>query len=535
MLRRTIPFVVLAGCGSSTSTPESPTPAPTAPVVQQQPKPAKPPVKPPPVDHESELITRDLVAMNANDKWGMPARDFQKGHVSARRAPTMKKTAHGFEVQFGNHSPVSTPAVYDGKVYTSGGFNSREFYAFDAQTGAGSWALDLSDDGPSASACADGVCVFNTESCTVFAVEAKTGKQKWAWFLGDPQTSSPTIAGGRVFTSYPAGATTRGKTRPPTASHVLAAFDLQTGQVAWQDWLDADVISAPVAVGEFVYVSTFNGTVIKLEQATGKIRYATKARATSAPVVEFVAGLESMYYTSRADTQQIAKPSPGRTPAAPTPTPAVQEQIVRTDHNDPETRYKTEAKNAGYLDSKVQDKSALKGDASSHDAGNGFADGAPASANAKAAQGMVGQSNVATIQQFQGSRILHMASLNVNTMGDEIVGTNPEDGKQMWSHKLEGNAAQAGGFLGTPPLAAGRHVIVATLKGQILEIDPQTGKTEKTFDAGGAVRSQPAVVDGWIYAGTEDGRLVAIDTGDKTLTGWAMWGGNAARTGVLAN
>jgi outer membrane protein assembly factor BamB len=532
MLRRTIGLLVIAGCGSSPS-PESPMPAPIPPPVPQQATAPKPAVKPPPIDHESELITRDLVAMNANDKWGLPARDFRAGHASPRHVPAMKKTAHGFEVQFGNHSPVSTPAVYDGKVYTSGGFNSREFYAFDAQSGAGSWALDLSDDGPSASACAEGVCVFNTESCTVFAVEAKTGKQKWAWFLGDPQTSSPTIAGGRVFTSYPAGAATRGKTRPPTASHVLAAFDLQSGQVAWQVWLDADVISSPVAVGEFVYVSTFNGTVIKLEQATGKIRYATKARATSAPVVEFVAGLESMYYTSRADAPAIATPT-SRTTRPPAATP-VKEQIVRTDHNDPETRYKTEPKKADYLDGDIQDKSALKGKASSHDAGNGFAGGAPAAANAKAAQGMVGQSNVATIQQFQGSRILHMAALNVNTMGDEIIGTNPEDGKQLWSRKLEGNATQAGGFLGTPPLAAGRHVIVATLKGQILEIDPQTGKIENTFDAGGAVRAQPAVVDGWIYAGTEDGRLVAIDTGDKTLTGWSMWGGNAARTGILAN
>ena len=48
------------------------------------------------------------------------------------------------------------------------------------------------------------------------------------------------------------------------------------------------------------------------------------------------------------------------------------------------------------------------------------------------------------------------------------------------------------------------------------------------------MRSQPVAVDGWIYVGTEDGRLVAIDTKDASLTGWPMWGGNAARTGVAA-
>ncbi len=479
---------------------------------------------------DSDSITRDLQAMNSG-QWGKPAHTFSPGSVNQGHAPQAKRTAHGFEIQFKNHSPVSTPAVYGGRVYTSGGFNSREFYAFDAASGGSSWALALSDDGPSSSACADGVCVFNTESCTVFAVDAKTGRQRWSWYVGDPQTSSPSIANGRVFTSYPAGGVAGGGSRPPTATHVLAAFDLQSGKVAWQDWLDADVISAPVAVGEFVYVATFNGTVIKLEQATGKIRYASRAHATSAPVVEFVAGLESMYYTRRADQAAHADkgaPSPATKPAD------AEEQIVRTDHNEPETRYTTKSKKAAYLDDKVQDHSTLKSAAMSHDAGNGFGSGAPAAAQPNMAKGQIGQSNVATLQQFQGSRILHMAAQNVNTMGDEVVATNPENGQQLWSRKLEGDVRRDGGFLGTPPVAAGKHVVLATLHGTILELDPVTGKTEATFKINGTIRSQPVVVDGFIYVGTEEGRLIAIDTGDKSLTGWPMWGGNAARTGALA-
>jgi outer membrane protein assembly factor BamB len=54
----------------------------------------------------------------------------------------------------------------------------------------------------------------------------------------------------------------------------------------------------------------------------------------------------------------------------------------------------------------------------------------------------------------------------------------------------------------------------------------------KTWKIDGRVRAQPVVHDGWIYVGTEDGRLVAIDTRDKKLTGWSMWGGNAQRSGV---
>ena len=523
MLRHTGLLALVAACNSSSSAAPKVEPAPVSAQARSAPAPkGRMHLPDAPDDKESQLITKQIREMNANDKWGMPSPELRAGSVTLRDAPVAKKTAHGYEIQFDNRSPVSTPTVYEGRVYSSGGFNSREMYAFDAGSGQGSFGLALSDDGPSAAACADGTCVFNTESCTTFAIDAKTGKQKWSWFLGDPQTSSPSIANGRVFTSYPAGATAGKKERPPQATHVLAAFDLQTGKVLWQDWLDADVISAPVAVGEFVYVATFNGTVIKLEQATGKVRYATRARATSAPVVEFADGLESMYYTRRAD--EIAGKSAKK--------PAM-EEIVRTDHNDPQERYKTATKRADYLDSEKQEQSDLKKQAMAHDSGNGFAGGAPAAAAPDKAAALVGQSNVATMQQFQGSRILHFSKLNVNTMGDELIATDPEDGKQRWSKKLDGDIAHDGGALAAPPIAAGKHVVLATLHGKILEIDPATGKTEATFDVGGTLRSQPVVEGGWIYVGTDDGRLVAIDTGDRTLTGWPMWGGNAARTGEV--
>jgi len=60
-----------------------------------------------------------------------------------------------------------------------------------------------------------------------------------------------------VFAAYPATAGEGGKAAPEGANHVLAAFDLKTGKIDWQLWLDGDVMSAPVAVGEYVYISTF--------------------------------------------------------------------------------------------------------------------------------------------------------------------------------------------------------------------------------------------------------------------------------------
>jgi outer membrane protein assembly factor BamB len=464
-----------------------------------------------------EDVSAAVAEMNS-EKYGRPPTKFRKGHVRTIKAPPVKKTSRGYQVQFASHAPITTPAVYQGTVFVSGGFRSKEFHAFDADTGKPTWSVALDDDGPSTPACAEGVCVFNTESCTVFAVASETGKMLWSWWLGDPLTSSPTIANGLVFTSYPASGTAGGKARPPGATHALAAFDLKTGEIAWQKWLDSDVMSAPVATEGFVYISTFGGTLMKLEQKTGKVRYAVRARATSAPVVNFAAGVESMYFTGR--------------PAAQAEKDGAEEMIIRTDHNHPKTKYRAAKKKADYLDDKVQAETDYADEAQSNDAANGFSGGAPAAANPSAAKGNIGQSNVHSMQAFQGSRILHLGDRNINTMGDEVIATSAETGDKLWTYKLPGNLAKAGGFLGSAPLAAGSSVLFATLDGKVIRVDPATGKRVASYDVGARVRSQPVAEGGWIFVGTEDGRLVAIDTRDASLTGWPMWGGNAARTGI---
>ena len=482
---------------------------------------AKAPAVKPPIDGgapEGEIVTAAVRKMNGSE-YGRPPTTFRPGHPTKRAAPKAVMTSNGFSVQFPSRATMTTPTVYERKVIVSGGFQSKELYAFDATTGESVWAVDLHDDGPSSPACESDVCVVSTESCTLFALDADTGKHLWSHWLGDPLTSAPTISGERVFASYPASATSDKKPRPPGATHVLAAFDLRTGKIRWQIWLESDVMSAPVAVGEFVYVTTFSGTLIKLEQATGAIRYAMKARATSAPVVQFAGGVEQMYYTRRGDAK--AEASSG-----------AQEMIIRADHNDPKTKYKTRLKKADYIDKDVQQRSMHSEKSTVEDASNGFSGEAPAAAAAGHAQEIVGVGRVSSMQGFQGSRIVKLRDRSVNTMGDEVVATDSETGRTLWSHKIAGDLKKQGGFLGTAPLAAGGSIVFATLEGQIVRLDQKTGKSLATYKVGSAVRSQPVVDGGWIYVGTDDGKLVGIDTRDAKLTGWPTWGGNAQRTGI---
>lgn len=478
----------------------------------EEPKAAKPADK----ARKGEAPTDVLATVKdwSSDKFAPPPTEFRQGHVKPRKLDekALTTTKGGFTVQLPSGAPIPTPSVYKGRLYVSGGFHSREFYCLEAQTGKLVWAVDLDDDGPTSAACQDNVILFNTESCTIFALDADTGKQLWSLFLGDPLTNTPTIANGKVFTAYPAaGHTVPGKPAPP-CSHVLAAFDLRTGKILWQRWIDSDVMSAPVAVDKELYATSFAGIVYKFNQEDGTILSAVKSRATSAPVVVG----DKVFLTRRADD---GKGDP-------------KEAVATGKRGNLKEEVAGESKTASYLDKKVQDRASYKKSAGNLDAGNGFAAGAPAAANPQAAYENVGQSNVSSMQAFQGSRILNYRDNNFNCMGDEIVCSDPATGKRRWAVKLDGDLKKEGGFLGSPPAAAGGKLFLATLKGEVLQVDPDKGKVTQTYSVGGPVRFQPAIEGGKIYVGTQDGKVVCIDAGDAKFTGWPCWGGNAAHTGL---
>jgi hypothetical protein len=77
-----------------------------------------------------------------------PPTEFRVGHVTPRNLgkDALQAKPGGFEVTLPSGAPVTTPTVYDGKVFSSGGFHSKEFYAVDAKTGQLVWGLDLDDD-----------------------------------------------------------------------------------------------------------------------------------------------------------------------------------------------------------------------------------------------------------------------------------------------------------------------------------------------------------------------------------------------------
>src|ERR1051326_5877214 len=134
-----------------------------------------------------------------------PGKEFKPGHISEAEIQNyLHKTDHGFVIKLPSNSNIPTPIVQDGKLFVSGGFGSKQYYAFDAKTGEKIWALNIDDDGPSSGVTEGDALVFNTESCTIFACDKNTGKYLWSHWLGDPLMSMPAVANGKVFTAYPA-------------------------------------------------------------------------------------------------------------------------------------------------------------------------------------------------------------------------------------------------------------------------------------------------------------------------------------------
>ena len=483
---------------------------------------------------DSTDILPEVLKINGDARFAPPL-TFRQGIVSpATYDNYLTKTEDGFIVQLPAVNNVPTPVWHDGSIYVSGGFGSKQYYRFNAETGTLQWAVDLDDDGPSSAVITDSVIIFNTESCTLFACNLFTGEQLWSWYLGDPLMSSPTVAGNLVFTSYPnyPGGITgyennyddmNNSTQNYTASvadseftslaakysHILAAFDVHSGKVKWQKRIDGDVLSAPVVKDNELHVVTLTGSYFVFDSETGNIQSAKSCRATSAPV--FLAG--KAYMSTRADRS-------GEN---------VSEQLTGWDLSNMQIEQQYNKKEAPYLDKTVQEHSELKAGATADDAANGFSSVPATSGYAKANEN-IGQGNVSTLQAFYGSRILNFDARQYSTMGEELICVDPETGKNNWTYKLDGNLSESGGYLGTSPIIAGEYIIVATLNGNILLIDHATGKEIKRYDVKESVRSQPIAMNGWIYVTTTNGKLIAINTKDSSISGWPALGGDFGRT-----
>lgn len=475
------------------------------------------------IQSDSTDVLAEVLAINA-DPANRLSSSFRQGHViDFPFTDYFTQTEFGYKIKLPANNNVPTPTWSDNKIYVSGGFGSKQFLSFHAETGEFNWGINLDDDGPSSCVIEDDVIVFNTESCTIFACDVNTGKHLWSWWLGDPLMSTPTISNGIVYSSYPCGtnytfdnngdfneqqnASLNNNLKSNNAgaySHAIIAMELKTGKILWQKRIEGDILSAPIEDEGKLHVVTFAGVYYILDSETGEFTSAKKCRATSAPVLHN----GRAYYSQRGDMAGEA----------------VSEQVTGYNYELNAIDFKTQKKQAAYLDKNIQSSSKLKMESNSSDAGNGFGAGAPSSSNWMAANENIGQSNVSSLQNFYGSRVTAVADAQYNIMGDTLFCLDNVTGKEKWKYAISGNLKQEGGYLATAPIVAGKYIITGTLQGEIILMNQLTGAVEKKYAIKEPIRSQPIAMKGWIYVTTTAGNLFAINTYDVTISGWPMLG-----------
>jgi Ca-activated chloride channel homolog len=422
----------------------------------------------------------------------------------------------GWRVQLEPRQGVPTPAVSDGRVFVGGGFGTHDFFAFDARTGTRAWHLHTKDDGPTAAVLAEEFVAFNTESCTLVVVDAVSGTVAWERWLGDPLLAQPAVMDGRVFMAY-----------PTRLGHRLGAFALKNGSPLWETRLDHDVITAPVVAEGKVYLSTFDGMVWCIDPQTGKVLWTQQLQATSAPWV-----FEGDIYVARrkegprGERQAGPPPEPKAGESSPPPSDSPLEWIARHDSASGRWKSSSPSSYAAYLSS--DSGKARKRAYHQMDSSVGFAH-APESAKLHVAEKLIGENLVSRAWRFQGSRPVVVNGIQYDTAGDRLEASDARTGEILWTWR-DAEAIEGERRL-TPPAAANGRVWAGTWDGRVISWDGLTGDIRWQVKVGAPCHWQPAIYEGWVFAGLEDGTLLGFATADVLDTDWPMWGGGCGHNG----
>ncbi|WP_422103994.1 PQQ-binding-like beta-propeller repeat protein [Winogradskyella sp.] len=454
------------------------------------------------IDFKSEVIqfNKDTtLKFQTNFKTGHVKQGSLKGYLT--------KNADGYTIKLKSKTPITTPTIRDDHLYVSGGFGSKSYFCFKVKDGSLVWALDLDDDGPSSAVISGSLLIFNTESCTIFAVDRFTGDLAWSYWLGDPLLSTPVVSENRVYTSYPSAKVYSDKTltknyKKIKPSHPFICLDATNGEIIWQKWLDGDVLKSPVIVNSNIYLTTFPGTLYKMDKTTGDILSCISLSATSQPSILN----NRVLITKRSDDST-----------------GIKESIAILDAPSLNFIKELEKTDAPYLDYSVQKKSKLKLESDSLDLGNGFFGGAPVTSGWELASLNIGQSNVASLQLFQPSLVAAHENNIICLMGDVIKCIDPLNENVHWSYKIDIDQAKEGGAVASTPIIVGDKLVTVTLKGKLIILDCKTGSVLFEKETKKTVRSSPVVKGGTVFIPTTTGELISINTNISGLDDYPMF------------
>ncbi len=428
----------------------------------------------------------------------------------------------GWAISIPGGRPIATPAFWNGMLFVGGGYGSHEFYAFDAQSGALAWKYTTGDDGPTAAVVEDGLCAFNTESCTVYVLDAKTGKLVWQEWLGDPLMSQPAIYKGKLYMAYPAGQShgnsqisahniygngnSKKESIDAKYSHRLLCADLKTGKHLWTHPITADAISAPIINDGQVLLTCQDGTSFCLNADSGAELWQKANAGTSAPL----ATKQGIVFTQREDRKKLAyeglqvydKQGYAKVAAAAAPASSP----------------------APYLEKGSAMNGMGKASMAQLDSSVGFSS-APMSAQLQKASG-IPVDNVVGGWAYQGSRVATKGNTFFYNNGTNIR-SSAKDSTLSWTANVHGKGITPNSQLFSPAAVGKENLYLASSNGHILSVNQKNGSLNFDYSTNNPITFQPALANGNVYVGTSNGIVICLKTGLKDAVDWTAWGGNA--------
>ena len=426
----------------------------------------------------------------------------------------------GFVVAVGG-SRILTPGVDGRRVFAGSGMHMK---AFDALTGANLWTTATGDGGPTAVACMGGRVYFNTASCTLYSMDAETGRTQWSHWIAGSVVTTPTVAGNRVYVSGP---------NDKGGGLKIECLAVATGKVLYGKSIPQEVLSAPVADGDRLFLALADGSVMALDEK-GDVLWERNQQALAAPWPEggrlLVASgafenptLANMDAATGLASRAVATPrDPGARPSPP-PEPSKMASGGRNNRG------------AGRVGG-VQRPGLPEGpgkDPSGGPSGTGTPPpnptppSSPTPTPVRPPRGGIGGFG------YEGPRPCVSGGSAAMAVDGALL-LQPVDG--LGEVKRLPLVDTNGGRPAGSAVAAGGLFLVATLDGALQAFDAETGDARFTYrfrTASGqplVIGGSPAIHRGRAYFGTHDGRLVGVDLPDASADGWPMWGGGPGRS-----
>lgn len=117
----------------------------------------------------------------------------------------------------------------------------------------------------------------------------------------------------------------------------------------------------------------------------------------------------------------------------------------------------------------------------------------------------------------------------MNAQGRYLNSIKASDGRFAWRAEVTGKAVSSDTQVFSPPALGQRNLYLCSAQGHLAAVRQQDGAVTFLYALSQPMAFQPALARGNVYAGTNNGMVICLKTGDKDADGWYAWGGGNAQ------